>query len=135
MNSFASFLYSRSAFKNCIQVSEAASHAWWIKNTKVMEVMTLKQFMYVISSFLANRFNARQFSLTSFAFLIKRNNILCRVSSVQLLLTDCLTTRALFVWVNHWITMRKYRLVAKKGEGTFSEVLKAQNVRWQVSCY
>ena len=24
--------------------------------------------------------------------------------------------------------MRKYRLVAKKGEGTFSEVLKAQNV-------
>jgi serine/threonine protein kinase len=25
--------------------------------------------------------------------------------------------------------MRKYRLVAKKGEGTFSEVLKAQNVR------
>jgi renal tumor antigen len=28
---------------------------------------------------------------------------------------------------NH-LTMRKYRLVAKKGEGTFSEVLKAQNV-------
>ena len=25
--------------------------------------------------------------------------------------------------------MRKYRLVAKKGEGTFSEVLKAQNVK------
>lgn len=28
-----------------------------------------------------------------------------------------------------WRTMRKYRLVAKKGEGTFSEVLKAQNVK------
>ncbi|KAL7679100.1 putative protein kinase [Plasmopara halstedii] len=27
------------------------------------------------------------------------------------------------------LTMRKYRLVAKKGEGTFSEVLKAQNVK------
>lgn len=26
-------------------------------------------------------------------------------------------------------SMRKYRLVAKKGEGTFSEVLKAQNVK------
>lgn len=25
--------------------------------------------------------------------------------------------------------MRKYRLVSKKGEGTFSEVLKAQNVK------
>ena len=25
--------------------------------------------------------------------------------------------------------MRKYRLVAKKGEGTFSEVLKAQNIK------
>ena len=25
--------------------------------------------------------------------------------------------------------MRKYRLVCKKGEGTFSEVLKAQNVK------
>ena len=25
--------------------------------------------------------------------------------------------------------MRKYRLIAKKGEGTFSEVLKAQNVK------
>ena len=25
--------------------------------------------------------------------------------------------------------MRKYRLVAKKGEGTFSEVLRAQNVK------
>jgi renal tumor antigen len=31
---------------------------------------------------------------------------------------------AVIVW-----TMRKYRLVAKKGEGTFSEVLKAQNVK------
>ena len=27
------------------------------------------------------------------------------------------------------LTMRKYRLVSKKGEGTFSEVLKAQNVK------
>jgi len=26
-------------------------------------------------------------------------------------------------------TMRKYRLVAKKGEGTFSEVIKAQNIK------
>jgi renal tumor antigen len=25
--------------------------------------------------------------------------------------------------------MRKYRLVAKKGEGTFSEVIKAQNIK------
>ena len=25
-------------------------------------------------------------------------------------------------------TMRKYRLLAKKGEGTFSEVVKAQNI-------
>ena len=25
--------------------------------------------------------------------------------------------------------MRKYRLVSKKGEGTFSEVLKAQNIK------
>lgn len=25
--------------------------------------------------------------------------------------------------------MKKYRLVAKKGEGTFSEVLKAQNIK------
>jgi len=25
--------------------------------------------------------------------------------------------------------MRKYRLIAKKGEGTFSEVIKAQNIK------
>ena len=31
--------------------------------------------------------------------------------------------------INQGLIMRKYRLVAKKGEGTFSEVLKAQNVK------
>ena len=35
----------------------------------------------------------------------------------------------LLLLVNFVCTMRKYRLVAKKGEGTFSEVLKAQNVK------
>lgn len=35
----------------------------------------------------------------------------------------------LFVSFNRRLEMRKYRLVAKKGEGTFSEVLKAQNVK------
>ena len=37
-------------------------------------------------------------------------------------------------WSEAAATMRKYRLIAKKGEGTFSEVLKAQSVK-NGKCY
>ena len=44
--------------------------------------------------------------------------------AILLLLQDLKSFQLNSTW-----NMRKYRLVAKKGEGTFSEVLKAQNVK------
>lgn len=71
-------------------------------------------------------------------FSISMNKITCFLHSSELLLLDMLTCMdevelsVHYIW---WAVLRvrvvfvEYRLVAKKGEGTFSEVLKAQYIK------